>query len=135
MRKTMPLLASEARRPRLPGMVESYRSNHQPAARPWIPGTGQSMSPGLGAIFSRVTSEHKTGPKLQHIVFSQKQAEGDGHEAPWASFRELGSKRKISSLFKFNFLTSFFFIFAPECGIIAYKFNSVSKICFKGGSA
>ena len=25
--------------------VSSYRSGHQTAARPWIPGTGQSMSP------------------------------------------------------------------------------------------
>jgi len=106
--------------------VSSYRSNHRPAARPWIPGTGQSMSPGLGAIFSRVTFEHKY-PKLQHTVFSQKQTEGYGKEAPLASLREPGSKLEIFSLFKNNFLDSFFFILAPGCAIIAYKICSVSK--------
>ena len=110
---------------RLPGMAESYRSGQRPAARPWIPGTGQSMSPGLGAIFSRVTFEHRY-TKLQQIVFSQKQ-EGVGDEAARISFRELGVRLEILSLFKIKFLGCFFFIFAPECGIIAYKFNSVSK--------
>jgi len=106
--------------------VSSYRSNHRPAARLWIPGTGQPMSPTSGARFSTVTFEHKY-PKLQHTVFSQKQTEGYGHEAPWTSFREPGSILEIISLFKFNFLVSFFFILAPECAIIAYKICSVSK--------
>jgi hypothetical protein len=39
-------------------VVSSYRSVHRPAAWPWIPGNGQSMSPGLGATFSLVTWEH-----------------------------------------------------------------------------
>jgi len=114
--------------------VSSYRSVHRPAARPWIPGTGQPMSPASGARFSTVTFEQRYFI-LQQTVFSQKQTEGYGHEAPWTSFREPGSKLEIFSLFKNNFLDSFFFIFAPECVIIAYKFCPVSKICFQGGSA
>jgi len=105
--------------------VSSYRLNQRPAARPWIPGTGQPMSPTSGATFSLVTWEHGY-VKVQQIVFSQKH-EGQGDEAPLTDLRESGSKVEIFSLFKVNFLISFFFIFAPECGIIAYKFNSVSK--------
>jgi len=105
--------------------VSSYRSGRRPAARPWIPDTGQPMSPAFGAIFSLVTWEQGYVSE-QQIVFSQKQ-EAYGDEAPCIDLRELGFKIEIFSLFKVNFLISFFFIFAPEYGIIAYKFNSVSK--------
>jgi len=39
--------------------VSFYQSNHRPAARPWIPGTGQPISPASGVRFSTVTFEHK----------------------------------------------------------------------------
>jgi len=121
------------RKARLPGMVESYRSNHRPAAWPWIPGTGQSMSPGLGAIFSIVMFE-QIYPMLQQMVFSHKQ-EGVGDEAARISFREPGFRLEILSLFKIKFLGCLFFIFAPEYGIITYKFCPVSKSYFQGGAA
>jgi hypothetical protein len=114
-------------------VVSSHGSDYRPTARPWIPGIDQPMSLASGATFSTVTFEHRY-TKLQHIVFSQKQ-EGVGDEAARISFREPGVRLEILSLFKLNFLISFFFIFAPECGIIAYKFCSVSKIYPLGGSA
>jgi len=114
--------------------VSSYRSGQRPAAWPWIPGNDQPMSPASGAAFSRVTFEHRY-TKLQQTVFSQKQIDGSGQEAPLTSLRASGLKLDTCLLFKLNFLISFFFIFAPECVIIAYKFCPVSKICFQGGSA
>jgi hypothetical protein len=41
--------------------VSSYRSGRNPAARPWIPGTGQPISPSSGATFSSSTG-YKLGP-------------------------------------------------------------------------
>jgi len=108
-------------------IVGSYRSSHIQAAHLKIPGLCQPMSPASGATFSMVTFEHKTGPKLQHTVFSQKH-EGQGEEAPWTDLRESGSNVEIFSLFKVSFFDCFFFIFAPKYDIIAYNFCSVSKI-------